>query len=357
MIVSVEKRRGFIINTVYFVLIGVIFYVVVQYLFGLVGPFVVGFLVAALLQKSIHFLFRKLRLPRKLVAVVCAVLFYAVIGIVLFWLGVGAFAWLRDVVERLPSFYALEIEPLIMQSFHSIEGLMARFDVSLVQLLEDFHVSLSQSIGRIVSDVSSVAITAITSTVSWVPRLFFGIVLSIISTVFFALDYGMITEFLSSLVPPRGLLLELKTLVGGIGVKYIKAYALLMLITFTEMVIGLSILRIEGAATIAAFTAVVDILPVLGTGLVVIPWALFHLVKGNLFLGLGLFLLYAVITVVRQVLEPKVVGQQIGLHPIVILLCMYAGVKLFGVVGLFVLPFTILVIKYLYDHGKLRLDR
>ena len=355
---SVEKRRGFIINTVYFVLIGVIFYVVVQYLFGLVGPFVVGFLVAALLQKSIHFLFRKLRLPRKLVAVVCAVLFYAVIGIVLFWLGVGAFAWLRDVVERLPSFYALEIEPLIMQSFHSIEGLMARFDVSLVQLLEDFHVSLSQSIGRIVSNVSSVAITAITSTVSWVPRLFFGIVLSIISTVFFALDYEMITEFLSSLVPPkrRDLVVELRTLVAEIGAKYIKAYALLMLITFTEMVIGLSILRIEGAATIAAFTAVVDILPVLGTGLVVIPWALFHLIKGNLFLGLGLFLLYAVITVVRQVLEPKVVGQQVGLHPIVILLCMYAGVKIFGAVGLFVLPFTILVIKWLYDHGKLRLD-
>ena len=121
------------------------------------------------------------------------------------------------------------------------------------------------------------------------------------------------------------------------------------------MTIGLSI-GIDGATTIAAFTAVVDIFPVLGTGFVVIPWALFHLAKGNLYLGLGLCLLYGVITVVRQILEPKVVGQQIGLHPIVILICMYAGVKIFGVMGLFILPFTILVLKYLYDQGRLRLD-
>jgi sporulation integral membrane protein YtvI len=358
VIVSLERRKGFIINTGYVVLMGLIFYVVVKYLFGLVAPFVVGFLVAALLQRSIQFLSRKLRLPRKLLAVVCVFLFYAVIGILLFWLGVGLFAWLKNVVERLPSFYAVEIEPLIMQGFDSIEGLTARFDVSLVQLLEDFHVSMSQSIGKIVSDVSSAAIAAITSTVSWLPRLFLGVVLSIISSVFFALDYELITEFLSNLVPHqrRGLIAELKTLVGGIGVKYTKAYALLMLITFTEMTIGLSILGIDGATTIAAFTAVVDIFPVLGTGFVVIPWALFHLAKGNLYLGLGLCLLYGVITVVRQILEPKVVGQQIGLHPIVILICMYAGVKIFGVMGLFILPFTILVLKYLYDQGRLRLD-
>ena len=185
---SLERRKGFIINTGYVVLMGLIFYVVVQYLFGLVAPFVVGFLVAALLQRSIQFLSRKLRLPRKLLAVVCVFLFYAVIGILLFWLGVGLFAWLKNVVERLPSFYAVEIEPLIMQGFDSIEGLTARFDVSLVQLLEDFHVSMSQSIGKIVSDVSSAAIAAITSTVSWLPRLFLGVVLSIISSVFFALD-------------------------------------------------------------------------------------------------------------------------------------------------------------------------
>ncbi len=294
-------------------------------------------------------------MPKKLAAVLSVLLFYVVIGLLLFMLGVGVFAWVKDVVVRLPSIYFNDIEPVLSQVFEYMETVMARFDLTLVELLEEFHVSLSQSLSKVVSDVSSVAIVAITSTVSWVPRLFLGIVLAIISSVFFAVDYGVIIEFLSNLFPQnrRGLLDEVKTLVGEVGAKYVKAYSFLMLITFTEMAIGLSILRVEGALPIAAFTAVVDILPVLGTGGVVVPWAIFHLIKGNLPLGLGLLVLYFVITVVRQVLEPKVVGEQIGLHPIVILLCMYVGVQIFGIIGLFALPFTILVIKHLYNAGKL----
>ena len=108
---------------------------------------------------------------------------------------------------------------MIKETFTSIETLMARFDLSLVQLLEDFHVSVSQSLGKVVSDISSIAISGITSTVSWVPRLFFGIVLSIISSVFIALDYGTIMEFLSNLVPARRreLVEEVKVLLGHIG--------------------------------------------------------------------------------------------------------------------------------------------
>lgn len=352
---SLEGRKNFIINASYFLLIVAIFYVVVNYLFGLVTPFIVGFFVAAILQKTIGFLSRKLRLPRKLAALVCVVLFYLIIGFLLFLLGLGIFAWIKDVVVRLPAIYSADIEPVIAQFFDNIEGLFARFDLTSVQILEDLYVSLSQSIGKIVSDISSMAINAVTSTVSWVPRLFISVVLSIISSVFFALDYEIMMDFLSNLLPKksRGLIAELQTFVGDIGVKYVKAYAFLMFVTFTEMAIGLSILGIDGALAIAALTAAVDILPILGTGGIVVPWAIFHLIKGNLFLGLGLLLLYVIITVVRQTLEPKVVGQQIGLHPIVVLLCMYVGVQIFGIIGLFVLPFTILVVKYLYDNGKL----
>ena len=352
---SIETRKEFIIQVSFFALLAVIYYLVVKYLLGLITPFVIGFLVAAMLHKVIVFLSCRLRFPKKLAAVICVFLFYVVIGVLRFWLGVGIITWVRDVVERLPIIYTTEIEPLIMQSFHSVEGIMARFDLSLVQLLEDFHVSLSQSLGKIVSEMSSVAISGITSTVSSVPKLFFIVVLAIISSVFFALDYGIILDYLANLVPAkrRGVVDEVKVLIGEIGVKYVKAYALLMLITFVELSVGLSILRVPGALIIAALIAMVDILPVLGTGGILIPWALFHLVKGNLSLGLGLLVLYVFVTVVRQILEPKVVGQQIGLHPIVILLCMYVGLRLFGFVGLFVLPFTILVLRYLYDQRSL----
>ncbi|NMB19412.1 MAG: sporulation integral membrane protein YtvI [Firmicutes bacterium] len=349
---SVEARREFIVHVSFIAVLVALYYVVVKYFLGLVTPFIIGFLVAALLQRMIEFLSVRLRFPKKLAAVICVVLFYVIIGILLFWLGVGIFSWFKDVVERLPTIYTTEIEPLIMQSFHTIEDLMARFDLSLVQILEDFHVSVSQSLGKIVSDASSLAISGITSTVSSVPKLFIVVVLSVISSVFFALDYGMILHSLANWIPEkrRGLLEEIQTLLGEIGAKYIKAYALLMFITFVELAVGLSILGVPGALAIAALTAMVDILPVLGTGGIIIPWGVFHLVKGNLRLGLGLLVLYVVVTVIRQVLEPKVVGQQIGLHPIVVLMCMYVGLRLFGVIGLFVLPFSILILRYLYDQ-------
>ena len=352
---STENRSQFVINTAYFAIIIGIAYIVIKYLLGLVAPFLVGFAVAFMLQKTITFFAAKLRLPKKLAAVLFVLVFYLVLGVLMFWLAMSVFAGVKDWVERLPAVYSRDIEPVLMGLFAAVERIMVRFDLTLAQFLEDFHVTLSQSLGKVVSEVSSLAIATITSAVSLVPRMFLGIVLAVISSVFFAMDFDLITDFLRDLLPERwrGLTGELRTFSTNILGKYIKSYTLIMLITFTEVAIGLSILRVNNALPIAAVTAVVDILPVLGTGAILIPWGIFNLLQGNLYLGLGLLVLYVVITVIRNVVEPRLVGQQIGLHPIVMLLCMYVGVKLFGVVGLFALPITILVMKYFYDHGRI----
>ena len=101
--------------------------------------------------------------------------------------------------------------------------------------------------------------------------------------------------------------------------KFGRAYAILLSITFVELLIGFSLLRVDYALRSALLTAMVDSLPVLGTGTVLIPWAAAMLILGNCPLGIGLLMLYAIITVVRQMLEPRVVGKQIGLYPLVTL--------------------------------------
>ena len=190
----------------------------------------------------------------------------------------SVFAGVKDWVEKLPGMYSREIEPVIMDIFQAIERLMVRFDLTLAQFLEDFHVTLSQSIGKIVSDISSLAIATVTSAVSLVPRMFLGVILAVISSAFFALDFEVVINFFRDLLPQRwrGLTGELRTFSSNILGKYLKAYALIMLITFTEVAIGLSILGVNSAIPVAAFTAVVDILPVLGTGAILIPWGLFQ---------------------------------------------------------------------------------
>ncbi|MBQ9151486.1 MAG: AI-2E family transporter, partial [Clostridia bacterium] len=113
---------------------------------------------------------------------------------------------------------------------------------------------------------------------------------------------------------------------------------LLGLLTFCLSFIGLALLRVPYAFILALLLAVVDLLPLLGTGIILIPWALVCLLLGQVKLGIGLLVLYAVATLVRQILEPKLIGDGLGLHPLVSLLSMYAGLRLFGVWGMILAP-------------------
>lgn len=136
----------------------------------------------------------------------------------------------------------------------------------------------------------------------------------------------------------------------------LKGYILLMLITFTELTIGLLLIGQSNAILLAAIICVIDILPVLGTGAVVIPWALISLFTGNILKAIGLILMYIVITIIRNFLEPKVIGNQVGLHPLITLLSMFCGLRLLGFVGLFGFPLTLIVLNDLYKRGKLNLN-
>ena len=106
---------------------------------------------------------------------------------------------------------------------------------------------------------------------------------------------------------------------------------------------------------VAAIIAVLDILPFIGSGLVLIPWALISLLTGNLHMGIGLFIVYGIVTVIRNIIEPKIVGEQIGLHPLVTLTAMYLGLNLFGFVGFILAPITVLFLIHLNQTGYIRL--
>ncbi|MDD3169520.1 MAG: AI-2E family transporter, partial [Eubacteriales bacterium] len=135
----------------------------------------------------------------------------------------------------------------------------------------------------------------------------------------------------------------------------IRSYGLIMSITFVEMSIGLSVIGIPNAVLVALLISVFDILPVLGTGGIMIPWTIITLFQGNYQTGLSLLFVYLVITVVRNILEPKIVGKQLGLHPVVTLMCIFVGANLFGVIGLFGFPITLSLLRHLNDTGTIQL--
>lgn len=354
---NVERKRDFIINVIYFLIIAAIIYITIKYALGWFLPFVLGFGIAFMLKPLINVITKKLKINRKIVAGLTVLLFYATVGALFTLIIVKVFIALKEVFIQLPEVYKNSIEPAIFNISNNIDIWIIKLDPTLTETIREMISSIAKSLGTIVSSISSGVVTFVSAAVSMVPSFFIIIIFTIISSFFFAMDYVKITGFITKQFSPkmRSIFFEVKDYIVGTLFKFVKAYSIIITITFIELSIGLSILRVENAITIALLIACVDILPVLGTGGIVIPWIFIELFKGNIPLAIGLTIVYVTITVIRNIIEPKIVGQQVGLHPIIMLVCIFIGARLFGFIGIFVLPIIVIILKNLNDSGKIRI--
>lgn len=377
----VEKRRATLINFAYYALLAVLYYVFIKYAFDVVWPFVIAFAVSMLLQKPIRFLAKKSRAPKKFVSVV-TVLFIlcTVLGIVVFvgyklvleFKDFGQFviqklndlprtiASVRDWVLGIIAFLPDKIENTFAETINSfaadlIKNTSENGIIGLgggMQLPEGFSVStLITPLGGLLS------------TAKRIPFILSGVLIGIIACFFITTDYDNVVGIFKRNVSEKyeKMFVETKRLFGDVIGKMIKSYATIIFITFCEVAVGLNLLSLfniyKGGyiIVISIITALLDILPVFGTGTVLIPWAIYSLIMGDIPFAIGLVVLYILITVIRQVIEPHLVAMNVGIHPIFTLASMYIGIQLFGVIGIFVLPITIVLLKTLNSEGIIHL--
>ncbi len=187
-----------------------------------------------------------------------------------------------------------------------------------------------------------------------VPSFILFVIVTLISGFYFSIDLGKIHSSIKKILPSSvsGKIASLRRGITGTALKYLRAYFLLLLMTFGELFIGFSILGIDYALLLAALIALIDILPVFGVGGIVVPWAAVVLISGNYSLGIGLLILYACVTVIRQLAEPKIVGGSLGIHPLLTLFSIYAGFKLFGFFGMVIGPIFAVIIKGVFADKK-----
>lgn len=252
---------------------------------------------------------------------------------------------LQGVFHSLPQTYASLIEPALNKIQFIIVDVVENLNPDALSIVNEVSMHLNTALSGLVSSLSSKVVGGLGSMAAGIPTSLVNLIITIVASFFFVVDYYKVTGFIAKLLPARGkeLLFEVKSSVVTVLFQFGRAYALLMGLTFVELFVGLLLLRVPYAFLLALLIAVVDILPVLGTGTIVIPWGIITLILGNFPLGIGLLILYAIITVVRQSLEPRVVGHQIGLHPLITLISMFVGVSLFGFLGLFGLPIAVTV--------------
>lgn len=354
---SVGFRRSFIINCGYFAIIAALIFIIVKYAVPLLMPFILAFLVAVFLQRPTRFLHRKLKLKKKLCALMCALLFFVVLAAFISWGGIELVTGIHKLFINLPQFYNNTVEPMLMNVFKDLESMKVWKELNLIELLRNLETQLMDALGRLATSISTKAIGMVTGFAASLPMLFIKTVLFIVSTVFITMDYDKIMGFVVYQMNDRvrEIFEETKAYMVNVLFVVIRSYIIIMSITFVELSIGLSIIGIDYAILIALCIAIFDILPVLGTGGVMIPWTVISIVLGNYWLALKLFILYVIITIVRNIIEPKIVGSQLGLHPIVTLSSMFAGLQVLGSLGLFGFPIGLSLLVHLNKKGVIQI--
>lgn len=355
---NIEKRRAFVINFLYFSIFLLGAFLAIKYVLPMFSPFVTAFLIAFLLRGPIEYVSAKTHLHRKPTAILMVLLFFCTIGLLFTLLGIQAFSSARILVGNLPEIYTRYVEPAFVESFDQLEQLLMRIDLPLLSGFEELESQFVQSAGQMVSNLSIGAMGSLSGLASSLPGSFLKLLLTVISAFFIAADYDLLTGFCLSQLSEgrRRVVLQVKEYIVGTLFVCIRSYALIMSITFVELSIGLTVIGVKRALLIALLISLFDILPVLGTGGIMIPWTVLTALKGDYTLALGLLAVYLFITVIRNILEPKIVGSQIGLHPLVTLVSMFVGMQVFGVLGLFGFPIGLSLLRHLVENGTIRLN-
>ena len=348
-----EYRRAANI-TVIFAGIAVVIWLFLKYALVATLPFLLAALIAAIVAPAADKLSSITKIPRKVSSGILIILFFsAIVSIIAF-----AIARLIGEVSNIIAYLSENTEIIgdILSKFtnkfgglFSHSGFLGKiFELdSIKQLGLDLNSLLLDALGSILHSLTSQIPSVAVGVVGKLPSLLLFLAVFLISAFYLCVDRDKILQACTSLLPSRlkARMPEIKKKISAALTGYLKAYLCIMAITFAEMLLGLSILGVKYALLLAIIISIVDILPILGTGTVLVPWAVFCLISSNIKLGVGLLILYAVSLVIRQLAEPKIVGNSLGIHPLLTLASIYLGIKFFGLLGIFLGPIFALTIK------------
>lgn len=352
---NLEKQKAFIIHCIFGFILLVMVYAGIKYVFPLLMPFIIGIIIAMAFCNIINLLEKKIHLHRTIISIFVLIIFYSLLGLIISLIGVRFFHFISTLFDGLPSLYKGTLQPALQELTDNMSN---RFP-SIKIYLDDFINNIGQSIFTYITNISTKVVGTVTGLASQVPTLLIKVIFTIVSSFFFTIDYYKISNFLIMQFKDeqKNIILNLKdNIIGSLG-KFVKAYALIISITFLELSLGFWILGIPTPFLLGGIVAVIDVMPILGTGAVLLPWSIIAFTMGETKIGIGMLILYIVITVVRQILEPKIIGQQIGLHPIVTLILMFTGAQLMGILGLLILPVIATILVKLNKEGSIHIFR
>ncbi len=325
------------------------------FLLSAFAPFVAAFVIAAICQRLVRFLEKKLKLNRGVSSAILVTLIVAiVIGIIILVVS-QLLSQAKNLLTALPdaiSSFRFHINSLLSQ----YNGMKGRMSPESASLIDGFILQLENYATNLSDRVTTYALNAATNFAMALPNILFFLTMLILGTFFFIKDYPLIINFFRELCPKR--ISDKFSRIKSITVKafssYFKAQLHLMLISSVLITVCLWIIGKKYALLWGIICGLVDILPILGTGTILIPWAIISFIYGDMYSFSALLIIEGLEFLVRQLAEPKVISHHIGVHPILTLVSIYIGLRFFGIIGLILAPIVTLLCVNLYVSYKER---
>ena len=346
------EHKKIIFPVLYGVFAVLLFYFTFNCALPVALPFLISFFIAASVQGAAERFSRRTGAKKRHVSLLFGLLFFAAVGFFLFlclsklWgelseLVRGALDAREDIMGRTQALLR-RAESLILRFFPAAEGnaevLRARIELFAEEALRSLISAVSTKIPAFMAKVFSE-----------VPKILFSLAVTLISCIYFCLDYDYISNF-AVRVLERGGASALRKIPRTSFItiaKYLRALFIIFLMTAGVLALGFLLLGVKYAWLLAVFAAFIDALPLFGSGAVLLPYAAVAFLSGDLKLGAGLLVLWGAAALLRQLAEPRIMGKNLGLHPLANLAAVYVGYSFFGVTGVIFLPITVVILKNL----------
>lgn len=340
-----------LINNILFLLALVVFvYVFVKYLFTYVSPFVIGFIISLILNPLADLLNTRFKIPRS----VCAFSLIIISIVLLIFLGTLIVSKIGSEIESFANnipFFAKGIQEFINNIRTSIDNMLSFVPEDFKEFVDSTLIQLTTAATGF---LGSTVKTGSVNVVSTLPNLLMNILLGLISAFFFIKDKYVIKELFQKKqvlrMTSRFSIVRTGLLTALSG--YIKAQLTIMSILASICILGLTIMGNPYAIIIGLFASVIDALPVFGLGAVFWPWIAYSFIMHHHGQAIGLSIIYLVGFITRQMLEPKILGQQIGVHPLITLMSIYIGLRVFGFIGLLLGPVIVVSFKVMLQQTQ-----
>ncbi len=315
-------------------------------------PFIIGWIISLIVAPVVRFLEKKLKIRRKASSAFVIIAVLAIVVLIVYAINSRLYEQVLKMLNDLPNMWSA-----VEQEFNQIGQNLAGFTKVLPQTFQDSIYNLSTSFGDYVADllsgVGSPTWAAVSSIARRLPEIFIAVIITILAAYFFVADKSYMGNALRKyLSKPLYYRLDLirRSFARAFG-GYFKAELKIELVIYCILVIGLAVLGFNYSFLIAIGIAIVDILPVFGAGTILLPWAVISFFGGQIPRTIGFLIIWGVTQLVRHIIEPKVVGDSVGIHPIPTLFLLYIGYELAGVIGMvFVVPIAMIIV-YLNEEG------